>query len=233
MRVAICGPSGIGKTTLARDIAEKLGIEYISGSLYDLMPNLPKNHFDLNQKYDANQKHDKNVQALNLRRNQYKGIECDFVTDRSIYDTLGYEIQENSLYIEACDIDDLIELGNLTQYNLGRMGITHLIIIPFEYTQFHNWGIEDDGKRITSPYFQSLVSFCQKFAIGLLGLKYSWQNKLRNLFQKDKEAELVIHEPNWFVSNGPKAQVVDTIPVLILNNMDHQKRMGSILNFLQ
>lgn len=47
-RIVICGPAGTGKSTVARAISEEFGIKYVSGSLYDLMPNLPKNHYDLN-----------------------------------------------------------------------------------------------------------------------------------------------------------------------------------------
>ena len=95
-RIVICGASGVGKSTVARAISEEFGIKYVSGSLYDLMPNLPKNHYDLNTKYDTNEKHKRNFQILNLRYHQYMELEGSFVTDRSLYDTAGYEIQENS-----------------------------------------------------------------------------------------------------------------------------------------
>ena len=73
------------------------------------MPNLPKNHYDLNTKYDTNEKHKRNFQILNLRYHQYMELEGSFVTDRSLYDTAGYEIQENSLGLPTCETHDFIE----------------------------------------------------------------------------------------------------------------------------
>lgn len=37
-RIMFVGPSGIGKTTLAKFIETKYGIPFISGSMSDLMP---------------------------------------------------------------------------------------------------------------------------------------------------------------------------------------------------
>ena len=112
-RIVICGPAGTGKSTVARAISEEFGIKYVSGSLYDLMPNLPKNHYDLNTKYDTNEKHKRNFQILNLRYHQYMELEGSFVTDRSLYDTAGYEIQENSLGLPTCETHDFIEKINV------------------------------------------------------------------------------------------------------------------------
>ena len=43
-RIMFVGPSGIGKTTLAKFIETKYGIPFISGSMSDLMPDIKEMH---------------------------------------------------------------------------------------------------------------------------------------------------------------------------------------------
>ena len=43
-RIMFVGPSGIGKTTLAKFIETKYGIPFISGSMSDLMPDTKEMH---------------------------------------------------------------------------------------------------------------------------------------------------------------------------------------------
>lgn len=45
-------------------------------------------------------------------------LEGSFVTDRSLYDTAGYEIQENSLGLPTCETHDFIEKINAINYDL-------------------------------------------------------------------------------------------------------------------
>lgn len=232
-RVAIAGPSGVGKTTLAKAISQSMGIQYVSGSLYDLMPNLPKNHYDLNAKFDLSQKHLRNIQILNLRKKQYKLTPGNFVTDRSIYDTIGYDIQENSIGMINCDTEDMFRMANFIQNELEDKRITHLIVIPFNEDYLANWKMEGDNKRSTNKYFQSLVSYCQFLALNRIGLKTSLFYRIANLFRKNPIRRLVEEHENSrcrFLGNGLRDRY---IKVLILNERDHEKRMKAILKFLR
>lgn len=231
LRVVICGPSGMGKTTLAKGLTEEIEyLSYISGSIYDLLPRLPKNQYDLS-KYDSKDKHARNFQIMTLRKNQYKDLSGNFVTDRSLYDVLGYDIQGNSLKLPQCDIDDLVGLtNNINAEGLNSFGITHIIYIPLGLNQFHNWHIAEDGKRVTNKYFQSMVGYCQAFAMSVIGLK---PKKFSNLFRKNKRYELMVHSPFWDVQDGPDEKIIGKIPVLELTEMNHKKRLDVILKFLK
>ena len=232
-RIVICGPAGLGKSTIARAISEEFGIKYVSGSLYDLMPNLPKNHYDLNTKYDTNEKHKRNFQILNLRYHQYMELEGSFVTDRSLYDTAGYEIQENSMGLPTCETHDFIEKINAINYDLmlKEKEITHIIFIPYKRDQFERWEIENDGKRITNRYFQYMVSACQTLVFNVIGVEQSFGQLIRNIFSKNRVGTLFVHDTDWEVEDG--YDPIDEIKFLELNEMDHNKRMKAIRKFLK
>lgn len=233
-RIAIAGPSGVGKTTLAKAISQFMGIQYVSGSLYDLMPNLPKNHYDLNAKFDLSQKHLRNIQILNLRKKQYKLTRGNFVTDRSIYDTIGYDIQENSIGMANCDTEDMFRIANSIQRELEDKRITHLIVIPFNRDYLENWVMEEDNKRSTNQYFQSLVSYCQCLVLERIGIRAPFFQRIANLFRKNPRLRLTEHNTDWCASLGPNQEVTeDYVKVLSLNERDHEKRMRVILKFLR
>lgn len=220
-------------TTVARAISEEFGIKYVSGSLYDLMPNLPKNHYDLNTKYDTNEKHKRNFQILNLRYHQYMELEGSFVTDRSLYDTAGYEIQENSMGLPTCETHDFIEKINAINYDLmlKEKEITHIIFIPYKRDQFERWEFEKDGKRITNKYFQYMVSACQTLVFNVIGVDQSFGQLIRNIFSKNKVGTLFVHDTDWEAEEG--YDPIDGIKLLELNEMDHSKRMKAIRKFLK
>ena len=88
-RIMFVGPSGIGKTTLAKYISEKYGLPFISGSMTDLLPaTRDLSHIEiLSLGSEAMYKSD--FQLLNLRNKLFKDKE-EFVTDRSYTDLAAY-----------------------------------------------------------------------------------------------------------------------------------------------
>ena len=154
MRIAMAGPSGTGKTTLAKYLAEEFNLEYIPGSSGLLMKEfndpLPTNgHRELinysSEKVEKGLEIQKNI-LLN-RIEKFKG-KYNFITDRSPLDNMVYMLMEvshnastawtNIFYTKAFDFYKTFD-----------------III---YIQFVNEGnyIEDNGSRITNPWFQEM-----------------------------------------------------------------------------
>ena len=68
LRIQIAGPSGVGKTTLAKDISDIYGIPYVSGSYSDLIPSTKDIlHSDMIS-MDPKEIYQNDFQLLNLRK---------------------------------------------------------------------------------------------------------------------------------------------------------------------
>ena len=103
-QIMFTGVSGVGKTTIAKEVADMLKIPFISGSYSDLVPetkDMP--HADMIQQ-DAKTVFMQDMQVLNLRNKAFRG-EDSFVTDRSYFDSAAYFINKLSHRIAECDLD--------------------------------------------------------------------------------------------------------------------------------
>jgi nicotinamide riboside kinase len=152
-RIMFVGPSGIGKTTLAKAVAEKYDIPFISGSMSDLLPatkDISHNEI-LSLGSEAMYKSD--FQLLNLRNKLFKDKE-NFVTDRSYADLAAYFWYKQSRSIPECEMEhffcqcqDLME----SQCDLA-------IFLPLNLGNYHEWQMEDNKKRIMNRFFQVQIS---------------------------------------------------------------------------
>lgn len=226
VQVLICGPSGVGKSTVMQDIYLRIRkLQMIDGSIRTLLPANDEKHYDMMQ-YDASHIHTRNVQLLNARLKAYKNKE-NYISDRSFIDVPAYEILNNSASLPQCDIRDIVKLSNLATKDCG---ITHIVYIPFTTDMFYNWNLENDGKRVTNPYFQMLVSKCFDITLDLMGVSFDWWD---NLFRKDKVGRLNIHKEGWQVDMGKDNEVEYTIPILYLKTTDRVKRINIVKEFIQ
>lgn len=83
------GPSGIGKTTLAKAVEEICGIPFISGSMSDLLPATKDiTHSEL-LSLGSKSLQQSDYQLLTLRNRLFRDKET-FVTDRSYADLAAY-----------------------------------------------------------------------------------------------------------------------------------------------
>jgi predicted ATPase len=110
VRIAITGTSGVGKTTLAKALAEKYEVPYIPEDWNQLFAALIE--FKKEKKDPKNQKLQYFVRELNAwlkHRNQI----CDdlprFVIDRCVYDILKLAIHEHIFSKESQAIKSLIQ----------------------------------------------------------------------------------------------------------------------------
>ena len=150
LAIAFTGPSGIGKTTLAKFVSEQLGIPFVSSSMTDLIPETKEVHqSQMIQEYSL-ERESKLIQA------RYGVIEANpqMVTDRSYMDSLAYFLLKGQSQLDPLECAKFI---SICKERLLR-DISHLILMPLSYHQARMSTIEDNGKRITNPYFQWLVS---------------------------------------------------------------------------
>jgi len=150
-RIFICGPSGVGKTTLAKELSKTMGIPFIESSASSVWPQFGfTSHSDALSKIAGNPElgFDYQMAILDNRLETLKDLP-EFITDRTPFDTMVYFMLQNSSFTDPikCEVykqrcKDLTILSNT------------LIFIPFG----DHIILEDNGKRINSRMFQETTS---------------------------------------------------------------------------
>lgn len=154
MKVMFAGPSGIGKTTLADYVSNTQSLEFESGSVSDLIPETKDMKHENMLQRDPKDLYMEDYKILNLRKKLYENGPDEFVSDRSFLDSAAYFYYKQSDKIPACEIEQFLELCKMC----CNKYCTHLIFLPLSLYQVREWIIEDNGKRITSGYFQAHIS---------------------------------------------------------------------------
>lgn len=140
-------------TTLAEGLSVAKDIVFLSGSVSDFIPetkDMP--HKDMLGR-DSKDLYMEDYKILNLRKKLFQDKE-DFVSDRSFLDSAAYFYYKQSDKIPACEVEHFLELCKMC---LNKY-CTHLIYLPLDMFQIKEWLTEENGKRITSNYFQVLIS---------------------------------------------------------------------------
>lgn len=153
LRINFTGVSGIGKTTIAKIISQKLGIPFISGSYSDLVPSTKDQKHSKMITKDPEEIFRQDSQVLNLRNKLFRENET-YVSDRSYMDSAAYLIQKLAHRIKECDTDSFIDVCKA----LTMVQVSHLIYIPFTDKMLKTWEMEDNGKRVLNRYYQWEVS---------------------------------------------------------------------------
>jgi len=217
IRIQFAGPSGIGKTTMAKALSEQYGIPFISGSYRDLVPETKEiPHSDMIQ-LDAQQIFEQDVQLLNAR-NKTWGKYLNLISDRSYVDSAAYLIQKLSHRIPQCDMEDFIEKCRI----LNLIQTTHLIFVEFTREYFTKWEMEDNGKRIVNKFYQEQMSEIMRSVI----INHFGPPKYAGYIQGSEHSNLV------YVLNGSYNDEEFTTWLLVLQEMDHNSRIKVINQFL-
>lgn len=165
-RIMLAGPSGIGKTTLAKWISEKTGIEFTSGSVSDLLPDTKDvPHSEMLSK-DPTELYKEDYQILNLRNKLFKD-KHEFVSDRSYLDSIAYFLYKQADKIPSCEIEHFISLAG----QLLSSQCDLLIVLELHPGDLHKWVTENNDKRITNNYFQLMISDLMDLSLSLIGYK--------------------------------------------------------------
>lgn len=163
MRIMLAGPSGIGKTTLANWISECYGIEFVSSSVSDLLTHTKDmTHQDMLSR-DPKELYKEDFQILNLRNKVFKDRES-FVSDRSYLDSIGYFLYKQADRIPSCEMEHFISTAGMLLVRQCDL----LIVLELVPEDVHNWVTEDNKKRVTSNYFQILITSCIRTGLSLL-----------------------------------------------------------------
>lgn len=166
VNVMFAGASGVGKTTSANYIAETLGIDFVSGSVSDLLPKTKEMPHAEMLARDSKTLIMEDYQILNLRNKKFKDyVEKgnSFVSDRSYLDSAAYFLYKQADKIPACEVEAFLALCK----QLLNVQCSHLILFDFGVEMLHDWVTEDNSKRITNNYFQMEITTIMKMVLGI------------------------------------------------------------------
>lgn len=217
----LAGPSGIGKTTLAKDISKLTGIEFISGSVSDLLPETKEMSHESMLNRESKQLYTEDYQILNLRNKLFKEKE-QFVSDRSYLDSVAYFLYKQADKIPACEVEHFISIAGRLLNNQCDL----LIVLELVPEDVHNWITEDNKKRITSNYFQILISSLVYTGLGLMGYENTNTGYLVNtgLFRS-----IQLNRP---FEEGRIKSVYGETDVLIIRDLDYDNRLNILKKFI-
>lgn len=208
MKIVMVGPSGVGKTTLAKDLAEKLSILFVSGSYSDLVPETKETKHKDMILADPRVIYIQDYELFVKRDQIFKEAGDNFISDRSFIDSIAYHLQKLSHQVDVnVSISFINELKKSIEENT-----THIIYIPYTVSMIGNFEIEDNSKRILNPYYQVQISSLMTTTLTqILGFK----------FKEFKEDQCS------FISYNN-----DKIKVLILLTSNYEERLKLALEFL-
>lgn len=168
-KIMFAGPSGFGKTTLAKWISEQYNIPFESGSVSDLIPQTKEvAHKDMLAR-DPKELYTEDFQILNLRNKLFFNKE-QFISDRSYLDSAAYFLYKQGDKQPSCEVEHFMGLCSM----LLTQQCDCLIFLNFIPELVSEWVTEDNNKRITSNYFQVEISSIMKTTLTLLGYKQSY-----------------------------------------------------------
>lgn len=196
LKIMFCGPSGTGKTTMAKEISKLFNIPFISGSYSDLVPSTKSEPHEKMITKSTEEIYNQDYQLINLRRNQLKDL-TSFVSDRSFVDNAAYFIDKLAHRIPQCEVETYLDISK----KLSETFTTHLIMVPFTKEIMGKWEIEDNHKRVLNKYYQYkisnlMMSVIQDFIYPDLSTEYHLIRKeyINKVVGNDKTKILFLYE---------------------------------------
>lgn len=221
--ILLAGPSGVGKTTVAKFLSGELGIKFISGSVSDLLPRTKEmTHAEMLAR-SPKDLYTEDYQVLNLRNHLFSKEEESFVSDRSFLDSAAYFLYKQADKIPACEVEQFLNLAKMATLQ----SIDYLVLVDYSLDMFNNWVIKDNSKRVISKFFQMEISRIMYMILEIWGVK--WQScpvikeypKNGNLFEKFFGKVIDLDNE---VSLGQMSNLYGTTKVIVLREANKELR---------
>lgn len=225
LRAGFSGPSGIGKTYLAKLISKEMGIKFVSGSMSDLLPDTKNlNQVALNECPT----HAEEWSLLKARAELFckaSGLCESFITDRTFIDSVAYYIykltgKKSDTSQEEMNTRDM----RFIRYAMSYLeeAFTHVILIQ---QNPHTWAvrnIEDNKKRITNWLFQWQISSLMLNVISELPATAGFEVKSLDIEVGDDP--IMVNQIYLRIGR---------LKVLVVDEPDYTKREDIVRNFLK
>lgn len=229
-KIMFAGPSGFGKTTLAKWMSEQSGVPFESGSLSDLIPQTKElSHKDMLAR-DAKDLYTEDFQLLNLR-NKLFADKDQYVSDRSYLDSAAYFLYKQGPKQPACEIEHFFGLCSM----LLAKQCDCLIFLNFSPELVSSWVTEDNNKRITSNYFQVEISAIMETTLTFLGyskdseISFIKENQSGTIFGKLIAQRIGL---KYGVEMGTIDNIYGKTKVILINEPNLQIRKDILKEFV-
>ena len=157
IRIALCGASGVGKSTLSERLSHELNVPFVSSSAKKLWnKHNISSHKELIDKTlsDPQWGYDFQVELLDMRAEQFF-TQRSFITDRSPIDNIAYMLMQVSHGIPEILVHNYIYKASQL---LSECDIIYL-----------SWGehikLEDDGMRLNNKEYQAYTDGVMRYVL--------------------------------------------------------------------
>ena len=191
IRVQFAGPSGVGKTTLAKWFEEQFKVEFVSGSVSDLLPSTKEElHKDM-LSHDKKDLYTQDYQILNLRNKLFSSKES-YVSDRSFLDSAAYFMYKQADTIPQCELEHFFELCKKCLVEQTDL----LVVVGFTPYMVKNWVMEDNNKRILNKYFQAEISYIMRYIMEEWG--FSFANPIPTIYRRGLMRDIPLNNGQYY-----------------------------------
>ena len=231
--VLLAGPSGVGKTTIANFLSQELGINFVSGSVSDLLPQTKEMaHSDMLAR-DSKELYTEDYKILNIRNKLFAKQEQPFVSDRSFLDSAAYFLYKQADKVPACEIEQFLELSKMATMQTTDC----LILVEYTMDMFENWVIEDNHKRVTNKFFQMEISRIMSMILDIWGVK--WNHCYRTIKERPETGNLFekvfgkVIDLGESISVGEMKNLYGTTQVIVLREANKELRETILKSLLK
>lgn len=191
IRVQFAGPSGVGKTTLAKWFEEQFKVEFISGSVSDILPSTKEElHKDM-LSHDKKDLYTQDYQILNLRNKLFATKES-YVSDRSFLDSAAYFMYKQADTIPQCELEHFFELCKKCLVEQTDL----LVVVGFTPYMVKNWVMEDNSKRILNKYFQAEISYIMRYIMEEWG--FSFESPIPTIYRRGFMRDIPLNNGQYY-----------------------------------
>ena len=191
IRVQFAGPSGVGKTTLSKWFEEQFKVEFISGSVSDLLPSTKEElHKDM-LSHDKKDLYTQDYQILNLRNKLFATKES-YVSDRSFLDSAAYFMYKQADTIPQCELEHFFELCKKCLVEQTDL----LVVVGFTPYMVKNWVMEDNSKRILNKYFQAEISYIMRYIMEEWG--FSFESPIPTIYRRGFMRDIPLNNGQYY-----------------------------------
>lgn len=215
-RIVFAGPSGIGKTTLAKLLSEELKVDYISGSISDLLPDTKNLTHQEMLSRDPKELQMEDYKIMNLRNKLFSKYKLNgYISDRSFLDSAAYFIYKQASKLPTCELVSFLDLAR----DLTIKNCDYIIVLDFPVSFILNWNIEDNNKRILNDFFQCSISKLIRLVLEYWGVTLI--SNVRLIYPSRTEVGIIRYKGNAYTK------------IILLQSDNLKEKLEAICNFIK